>query len=527
MRTLLFLLATAASSQAQCGLACFSGTPGVLPGNPPLCVVGVSSASELERRQHIDIADGEPSRLLTREAQCDVNGRTTSEVKTTTDADGTRLDASRLDLAYDSADRVVRATLSRHSGGTWAPALRDALAYDSAGRQVLYRRETHDGGEWRLDIRNVSAFDGEGRLVQSISETWSRQKNEGYVNSKIDRTYSGARTVEVRSSRQDTTVAWVPRSRFETVVDGDGRPVLSVERGVDASGAAQEETRRFLYEYSASGDTLRTFQLMEAGAWVNSSQTETQTSGDGRTRVRTLSFWTPSRSEWTLINRETDRLDGAGRRVERVIETQDYVNGGVVFERRNRRAYTASGLRSESTYELWIEGTDSWALDYRDRREYDLEGQIVVSEFIALTALTGQIWDGHRVETTYEADGRLASQTSYIERGEGWQLSSLSSFSHGSPVAVVPPVQRTLDLAVWPNPARETARVQIRLSRAGPARVEVLDALGRRLVLVFEGTVTEGLADVPLSISALAPGRYYVRMESDGDVVSRPLTVVR
>lgn len=526
MRIVLLLLVTSVAAQAQCGLACASGTPGLLPGEPQLCIVGVSGASETESRQYF--ADGEPSTLWTRTEMCDPDGRTTSRVKEIEDNDGGHFEASRVDLTYDDSGRLAQAILSRNRDDAWVPTDRNEYAYDQADRQISHLREVVQYEEgWRPVSRSSTAYDDQDRVAQSILETWDRNEHWRYYGSKTDQTVSAARTVDTRSTRPDTTVAWTPRFEHQTTVDESGRPVLTIYSELDATGAIQELVRRSLYEYSTTGDTLRTSQRREGSDWVNASQTQTQTAPDGRTRVEMISLWDASREEWAPVDRTTSQFDEAGRLVERLFEDRDFVNGGVLLNRRDRWTYMASGLRDEYMVEIWIEDNEAWGLEASDRREYDPEGRIVISEHIYRVARSGQVVSGQLVETSYEPDGRLAGQVSYNRPDIGWQLSSRSTFGHGAPVAIDPSAQATFGLAVWPNPARGTVHIQLRSSGARPARVEVLDVLGRRVILAFEGWAVAGDVAIPVPIPTLAPGHYFVRAHSDEDVAVQPFTVVR
>ena len=94
------------------------------------------------------------------------------------------------------------------------------------------------------------------------------------------------------------------------------------------------------------------------------------------------------------------------------------------------------------------------------------------------------------------------------------------------PVELTPPVAAeggleapAFAVVAWPNPA--SSRLSVRAVGAGRgARVEVLDALGRRVA----GAAGAGL---DVDTSTLAPGVYVVRAVSDGRVATRTVTVAR
>ena len=81
-------------------------------------------------------------------------------------------------------------------------------------------------------------------------------------------------------------------------------------------------------------------------------------------------------------------------------------------------------------------------------------------------------------------------------------------------------------LAVYPNPATETATAAFDLDRPGAVRLEVFDVLGRR-VATQASTQAAGPARIPLAVGELGRGTYVVRVTAGGRVASQVLTVVR
>ena len=79
-----------------------------------------------------------------------------------------------------------------------------------------------------------------------------------------------------------------------------------------------------------------------------------------------------------------------------------------------------------------------------------------------------------------------------------------------------------LALRASPNPTRGTVRVAV--GAHAWARVEVLDALGRRVARLADGPTA---GDVTWDASAAAPGVYRVRVVADGRAATVPVTVAR
>ncbi|HEX8299493.1 MAG TPA: DUF4397 domain-containing protein [Rubricoccaceae bacterium] len=77
------------------------------------------------------------------------------------------------------------------------------------------------------------------------------------------------------------------------------------------------------------------------------------------------------------------------------------------------------------------------------------------------------------------------------------------------------------------NPARGSVAVRYTLPAAGPARVAVVDALGRQVAVLSDGVHAAGPHEALLNARELAPGVYVLRLEGTGERLFRTVTVVR
>ena len=90
------------------------------------------------------------------------------------------------------------------------------------------------------------------------------------------------------------------------------------------------------------------------------------------------------------------------------------------------------------------------------------------------------------------------------------------------------PGAASLALGVAPNPVSDAARVALTLAEATPAlTVTVVDALGRRVVVLHEGSLAPGTHAFALGADALAPGVYVVVVEANGVRHTERVFVVR
>lgn len=85
--------------------------------------------------------------------------------------------------------------------------------------------------------------------------------------------------------------------------------------------------------------------------------------------------------------------------------------------------------------------------------------------------------------------------------------------------------------APWPNPAAGQVNFRLRLGRTGPATVAVFDLAGRRLRTWVDGSAVAGERVLDWDFRdeqgrEVPAGRYYLRLESAGEVVTRPFVRV-
>ncbi len=81
--------------------------------------------------------------------------------------------------------------------------------------------------------------------------------------------------------------------------------------------------------------------------------------------------------------------------------------------------------------------------------------------------------------------------------------------------------------APYPNPAAGRARLTLRLDRAQHVRVEVFDALGRRVATVHDGALAAGPTPLALDAAALPSGTYLVRATGERFALAERATVIR
>ena len=80
---------------------------------------------------------------------------------------------------------------------------------------------------------------------------------------------------------------------------------------------------------------------------------------------------------------------------------------------------------------------------------------------------------------------------------------------------------------VSPNPARERTTLAMVLGKSGDLEVGLYDVNGRLVSRLYSGERGAGSFDLPIDLTGVASGQYYVAISVPGALLQRGLTVVR
>lgn len=85
----------------------------------------------------------------------------------------------------------------------------------------------------------------------------------------------------------------------------------------------------------------------------------------------------------------------------------------------------------------------------------------------------------------------------------------------------------TLQLAAYPNPTVDWTTISYELPQRSDVRIEVFDALGRSVEVIFDGARAAGEHATIWKTENVAPGVYFVHINADSQVWTQSLTVTR
>jgi hypothetical protein len=82
-------------------------------------------------------------------------------------------------------------------------------------------------------------------------------------------------------------------------------------------------------------------------------------------------------------------------------------------------------------------------------------------------------------------------------------------------------------LAVYPNPAKQTAKALLKISRPELVTLSVSNVLGVEVLRITSERLESGSYEFPLELSALAEGTYILRAEVGGERLTRTISVIK
>ena len=164
-----------------------------------------------------------------------------------------------------------------------------------------------------------------------------------------------------------------------------------------------------------------------------------------------------------------------------------------------------------------------WQAAVSGQGEFRLVARVGGSERdIAFSTLGNGLFTAR--DTAAPAGGSVTYALLWREADEAW--TTLAERALDLPAA------RTALLNPWPNPFNPRTTVAFTLARAGLARVTVYDAAGRLVAVLADGPCAAGRTELTWDGTdarghALASGTFLLRLEADGSLATRRLTLVR
>lgn len=153
-------------------------------------------------------------------------------------------------------------------------------------------------------------------------------------------------------------------------------------------------------------------------------------------------------------------------------------------------------------------------------REFKLIGNPTSSALFAGFTESDRDFNGDVYDWRY----RGAYSGCCVNRGWKLQLDTMRTAGEGVSIVEHPPLAETA-LEVYPQPASTSATLRYSLMRSVPVRIVLSDMLGRRLSTVFDGIQSPGMHAMPLDLSPLRAGTYFISLQA-GTLMQRTLLII-
>jgi 1,4-alpha-glucan branching enzyme len=134
------------------------------------------------------------------------------------------------------------------------------------------------------------------------------------------------------------------------------------------------------------------------------------------------------------------------------------------------------------------------------------------------------IWYDYLDSTTFTATGSL--QTFSLKPGEyhvylNRNLNNVTA----TPVPEVPWNGQSLDARVFPNPARASFTMEVKMPQSGNGTVDLYNVMGQFITPVYNGFLQEGTHQIPVHQLNLAKGSYYLKLQTRSAIKTIHLTI--
>jgi hypothetical protein len=142
--------------------------------------------------------------------------------------------------------------------------------------------------------------------------------------------------------------------------------------------------------------------------------------------------------------------------------------------------------------------------------------------------ISGPLTNEYVDDSAARYDAVLTGISGYISTtSDHVPVTTRFDFRTSTPTESLPDVRPLALEAPSPNPFTEATTLTYSLARPGPVRVELFDALGRRVALLADEHKPAGTYRLRLNGARLTPGLYVVRLTADAQMAARRLVRVR
>ena len=116
------------------------------------------------------------------------------------------------------------------------------------------------------------------------------------------------------------------------------------------------------------------------------------------------------------------------------------------------------------------------------------------------------------------------ANTEVLWMGDSFTYTTLAELAHG----MIVDVQETIiaeQISIYPNPVTQTANIEFTLNNQSNMKITVLDMLGKSVMSLYEGVMNTGQHKIQLDASNLAQGIYFVKLQSNNEIITKKIMI--
>ncbi len=415
--------------------------------------------------------------------------------------------AYRYIYAYTSTGYLQTTKVEKWDDGEWKNYLYENCTHDDDGNKLTKLTYVWYNWNWlKLNLESYTYDDNNNRLV-TLVKIW---ENETWVN--VDRsTYVYNITNNVASHLMETwnNNNWVNYSR-EIYVYDDTDNMLTVMGDLWLNNQWTND-QRYTYTYDLNGNMLTGMsEVVVNGNWQFVAK-ETYTYNTSNKRIAYLSeLWDGSWVNYLNYVYAYDVLDYLESLTGQIFE-----NGGWMNLEREHYAYGSFGGLESNLFETWNQ--NNWEGTFLAQYDFDEYGN----------AVSGNYYTWNTTSWTQEQDGILRMNYDFsVEMAVFFGYSV--NISYESILVGVEDKNSSSQAEVlcYPNPAKDLLNIAINNSKGSMnAQIYLMDIHGKKIQTVFNGQLHIGSHNYVLETTTVAPGVYFVTMESNQSTQTTKLLI--
>jgi len=408
--------------------------------------------------------------------------------------------------------QAVSQTWDKNSS-SWKNVSRITYTYNASFQVTVTLTEFYSGGAWQNATRETNTYDGNGYLTTSLSELWFITQWQNL--SRVNYTNNSDGTPQQVVYQTWNGINWDNTARDTYTYNGD-KTVHQVVHEVWVSGAWQNDTRT-TYTYDASKRTLTVLvEKWDGSKWVNDELTTNTYNGNNLVKTVDQS-WDNASSSWENVSQTTFTYNGDGTLHQAV--TQTWNNNTSAWENESRITFSYNAdcalplkllsfgaTRSNNTVSLtWQTADEVNTSHFTVQRSLDATNFTSIGNVTAKGTSAAINSYGFTDDVTSIKSGKIYYRLQMVDDDGRFTYSN---------TALVTILSNGNFVVVYPNPAHNTTTVSLGLPKEDNINVRLLNTKGETVAVIFNGRMSGGKHDLPVDLSTVPSGAYYVIVET-------------